>query len=137
MLFDGAASHFVVSAESHDVTLLCLPSNTKHELQPLDKSVFRSYEHFWDEEVLKYWLQEPERKITEGRFGTILSAIWPKAMSPANLMSGFRATGIYPFNPDVIPDAVLAPSTLTERSLPEAVPQETTYRMVAAVMKIM
>lgn len=119
LIFDGAASHLdaniVDAAESHDVVLLCLPSNTTHELQPLDKSVFRSFEHFWDEEVLRYWVHAPERKITKGRFGHILSAIWPKAMSPENLMAGFRATGIYPFNPSAIPEVAFAPSILTEK----------------------
>lgn len=123
LIFDGASSHLdaniVETANSHNITLLCLPSNTTHELQPLDKSVFRSFEHFWDEEVLRYWIQEPERKITKGRFGSILSAVWPKAMSPQNLMAGFRATGIYPFNPNAIPETAFAPSVLTERTTRE------------------
>ncbi|KAI4466292.1 hypothetical protein MML48_3g00008862 [Holotrichia oblita] len=121
LIFDGARSHLdaaiVDAAEAYDIMLPCLPSNTTHELQPLDKSVFRAFEHYWDEEVLNYWTREPERKITRGRFGHILSIIWPKVMSPANLMAGFRATGIYPFNKDVIPDVAYAPSTLTERAL--------------------
>lgn len=123
LIFDGARSHLdaniVDVAEAHGVTLLCLPSNTTHELQPLDKSVFRAFEHYWDEEVLNYWTREPERKITRARFGHILSIVWPKAMSPANLMAGFRATGIYPYNKDVITDVAYAPSSLTERPLVE------------------
>lgn len=58
LIFDGARSHLdaaiVDAAEAPDIMLLCLPSNTTHELQPLDKSVFRAFEHYWDEEVLNY-----------------------------------------------------------------------------------
>ncbi|KAI4455535.1 dde superfamily endonuclease [Holotrichia oblita] len=54
LIFDGTRSHLDVAivdaAEAYDIMLLCLPSNTTHELQPLDKSVFRAFEHYWDEE---------------------------------------------------------------------------------------
>lgn len=50
LIFYGAKSHLDVSivdaAERHGITLLCLPRNTTHELQPMDKAVFRSYEAF-------------------------------------------------------------------------------------------
>ncbi|KAJ8928631.1 hypothetical protein NQ314_018779 [Rhamnusium bicolor] len=47
LIFDGAACHLdyeiVEDADQHAIKLLCLPSNTTHELQPLDKSVYRSF----------------------------------------------------------------------------------------------
>jgi hypothetical protein len=60
LVFDGAASHLdpsiVEEADKHQIYLFCLPSNTTHELQPLDldKSVFRSFETYWDEEILRF-----------------------------------------------------------------------------------
>lgn len=36
-----------------------------------------------------------------------------------NITSGFKATGLFPFNPDIIPEEAFAPSTLTEKPLPE------------------
>ncbi|KAJ8937876.1 hypothetical protein NQ314_011679 [Rhamnusium bicolor] len=48
LIFDGAACHLdyeiVEAADQHAIKLLCLPNNTTHELQPLDKSVYRSFE---------------------------------------------------------------------------------------------
>lgn len=123
LIFDGATSHLdaniVDAAEKHQVILLCLPSNTTHELQPLDKSVFRSFEHYWDTELLNYWTMHPDRKLTRTRFGEILSIIFPKAMSSQNLQSGFKATGIYPFNSDILPDEAYAPSMASHRPNPE------------------
>lgn len=117
LIMDGAASHLditvVEAAERHSISLLCLPSNTTHELQPLDKSVFRSFEYHWDEEVLNYWTNYPERKITRERFGKILAKVYPKAMSPQNLQSGFRSTGIYPYDMNVIPEVAFAPSRVS------------------------
>lgn len=47
LIFDGAFSHLdytiVEEADKLDIVLYCLPSNTTHELQPLDKSVNKSF----------------------------------------------------------------------------------------------
>lgn len=48
------------------------------------------------------------------RFTEIFTKVWLKAMTPpSNIISGFRATGIFPFDPDVIPDSAFAPSFVT------------------------
>jgi hypothetical protein len=118
--FDGARCHLdyriVEAAEPHEITLFCLPSNCTHELQPLDKAVYRSFEHHWDLEVLKFWDLHSDRAITKPRFNKIFSKVWPLCTSPVNIQSGFRSTGIYPFDPDAIPEEAFDPSTLTRRS---------------------
>jgi hypothetical protein len=117
LIFDGAASHLnpdiVEEADKHDITLFCLPSNTTHELQPMDKAVFRAFEVYWDAEVLRFWRQHPDRSLTKDRFGRIFTPVWQKAMSMSNIISSFSATGIYPFDRTAIPDAAFAPSDLT------------------------
>ena len=58
LVFDGMTSHLhhsIVEAEHCHITLLCLPSQTTHELQPMDKSVFGPFEHYWDEQVLLFY----------------------------------------------------------------------------------
>ena len=119
LIFDGARSHLspdiVDAADAHNIFLYCLASNTTHELQPLDKAVFRSFEHYWDTEVLKYWRQFPDRSVTKERFGSLFTPVWNKALTIGNITSGFRSTGIYPFDPTVIPDEAFAPSELTFR----------------------
>lgn len=125
LVFDGATSHldFTIAetAESLGITLFCLPSNTTHELQPLDKAVFRSFEANWDQELLRYWDTFPQRSLNKSRFNIIFSRVWPKCMTPENIVSGFRATGLFPLNPDAIPDAAFAPSLVTQRPLPHEI----------------
>ena len=121
LVFDGASSHLdaeiVTMADKHNVTLYCLPSNTTHELQPLDKDVFKAFESYWDEEVLLHFTRHPDRQITRLRFGEILRKVWNRSMTLSNITSGFKATGIFPFDPTIIPDAAFAPSDIT--AIPE------------------
>lgn len=120
LIFDGASSHLdariVDEADNHEIVLYCLPSNTTHELQPLDKSVNKSYESHWDEEVLLYAYQYPDRKITKQRFSKIFDKVWFKCMTQENIINGFKATGLYPYDPHAIPEVAYAPSALTQLS---------------------
>lgn len=68
-----------------------------HELRPLDKSVYRSFVHHWVQELIKY-NQLASRKTT---FNVILSQVW-------YISTGFRATGLYPYNTVTIPEEAIA-----------------------------
>nr|XP_022911468.1 uncharacterized protein LOC111422502 [Onthophagus taurus] len=121
LVIDGASCHLDISiveeAEKFDVSLYCLPSNTTHELQPLDYAVFRSFEHYWDTELLNYWeaTNVPCRTLKKDRFGIVFNKVWQQRMLISNIQNGFRATGIYPFNPSVIPENAFSRSLLTHK----------------------
>ncbi|CAB3230666.1 unnamed protein product [Arctia plantaginis] len=123
LIFDGAKCHLsyeaLEEADKNNIVLYCLPSNTTHELQPLDKSVNRSFEHHWDEEVLNYLCNTQERTLNKAAFNKIFLRTWPKCMTQTNITNGFKATGLYPLDPDVIPEDAYAPSIVTERPVPE------------------
>ena len=40
----------------------------------------------------------PGKVINRFNFTQIFSTAWTKAMTPANIVAGFRSTGIYPLN---------------------------------------
>ncbi|KAG5884797.1 hypothetical protein JTB14_010860 [Gonioctena quinquepunctata] len=103
----------ILEAAENYVTLFWLPSNKTHELQLMDKAVFKSYESFWDQEVLNFLVTPPVKKFTKMRFGEIFGKVWLKALIPANIISGFNATGIFPSNPDITPESAFAPSLIT------------------------
>lgn len=128
LIFDGAKCHLTYEAleeaDKNNIVLYCLPSNTTHELQPLDKSVNRSFEHHWDEEVLNYLSNSLERTLNKVAFNKIFSRTWPKCITQPNITNGFKATGLYPLDPDVIPEDAYAPSILSQRPLPETLQNE-------------
>lgn len=56
LIFDDSSCHLdydiVDAAEKHDILYICAlwqaPLNTTYELQPLNKSVNKSFENYWD-----------------------------------------------------------------------------------------
>lgn len=83
----------------------------------MDKAVFRAFEYYWDDEVVKYFSKHPEeRSISKMRFGSIFSAVWDRTMTISNIKAGFKATGIYPLNRNAIPEIAFAPSTITSQN---------------------
>jgi hypothetical protein len=59
LIFDGVSSHLdeniANAAHNYEITLYCLPSNTAHELQSMDRAVFKTFETFWDDEILLFF----------------------------------------------------------------------------------
>ena len=117
LIQDGCSSHISIElielAKENDVHLLCLPSHTTHVLQPLDVGVFSSFKHHVGL-ALNMLVRSSEARVpTSEDIPAILSEAWPKSMTPVNLMSGFRKSGIHPLNPSYIHDRVFAPSIAT------------------------
>ncbi|KAI4466079.1 hypothetical protein MML48_3g00018754 [Holotrichia oblita] len=70
----------------------------------------RSFESHWDQEVLRYWDLHPDRRLTKTRFNVIFSKVWPKCTTLENIISGFRSTGIFPYDATAVPEAAFAPA---------------------------
>ena len=61
----------------------------------------------------------PGRRITIREMGGFIGAAWMKAATPANITSGFRSAGIWPFDRNIFSDADFASSLPTEQSAPQ------------------
>ncbi len=107
MLFlDGHSFHYtlelVKTAAEHNVILFCLPQHTTADSQPLDTSCFGPLKIYRGEEYQEFMFKNPGRVITKFQFSKLFPEAWSKGMNISNICSGFRHTGIYPFNPDVV-----------------------------------
>jgi len=86
-------------AEELGIELHCLPSNTTHELQPLDKSCFRSVEANWDAQIDVFWdsiTGDGDRTMNKLRFQHVFSKTWDLAMTAKNIKAG-KLKNISPF----------------------------------------
>ena len=102
LLMDGHASHFsplfVNRAIEEDIIVFCLPPNSTHKTQPLDKGVFGPLKRTWREECHTYVLTNPGKVVTKYSFSSVFKRAWMKSMIPSNILGGFKTTGIYPTN---------------------------------------
>ncbi|CAG4996567.1 unnamed protein product [Parnassius apollo] len=121
LIFDDAKCHLdfriVEEAEKNDIVLYCLPSNTTHEVATYGQDLFQPFETYWDQEVLQFLYETRAKAISKQQFNKILTRVWAKCMTTANITSGFSASGLYPLNPNAISETAFAPSILTQRSI--------------------
>ena len=103
LILDGHSSHVknisvIMKARSHGVIILSLPSHCTHKLQPLDVSFFKSLSSRYNAAVQTWHRQHPGRPVTEADFGELFSTAYGDAASVSKAESGFRKSGIYPYN---------------------------------------
>lgn len=115
ILFDGHKSHVRLTltnvVRQRNVTLFLLPP---HITQPLDVSIFGPFKNMYYRECSSYMQQNPGATVTKYEIVKLSSKPYLKAMSPDNLVSSFRKTGIFPLKPeifDTMPEST-APATI-------------------------
>jgi hypothetical protein len=118
LIVDGHGSHiteeFINYAISHRIWLAVFPPHSTHILQPLDVSVFSPLALAYSTALDRYILQNHGfAGVTKRVFFSLFWPAWDKAVSIANIASGFEQTGIHPFNPSI----VLQPLILNQESL--------------------
>ena len=120
LILDGHASHeslgLLMKAMEENVHILALPPHTTHFLQPLDRSVFGPLNRAYNEECSVFLRESPLHQISKWTFSNLFRKAWDRAMICSNIMSGFRACGIYPLNRDAIPESAFGPSEPTNVS---------------------
>ena len=111
LIFDGHSTHCQPStvhyAKDNKIIMFCLPPHSTHASQPLDTAVFNPLKRNWNDAVHAFLSQNPGKVVTKYTFPPILKEAWEKTMTAANICSGFRSAGIYPFNREKVQPIVL------------------------------
>jgi hypothetical protein len=112
LIGDNLSSHFgdevLKLATDNDIVFVCLPPNSTHLLQPLDVAFFRPLKTHWRVLLDDYKMKtkRASKTLTKEAFPGLLAKLCNKIClddSPnASMISGFRKTGIYPFNPEEV-----------------------------------
>ncbi|KAK3739179.1 hypothetical protein RRG08_011409, partial [Elysia crispata] len=125
LLLDNHQSHISLDAvnycREHHVTMLRFPPHCSHELQPLDKTVYGPFKTFCNQAADR-WCHDATNRgkpMTIHTLPSIVNYGFTHAFSQKNILSGFKSTGIYPFDTNAIPEDRYLPSYTTDRPLPE------------------
>jgi hypothetical protein len=128
LLVDGHNSHytrgFLEYARKNHITVLCYPSHSTHLYQGLDVVIFsvlkRSWSKFRDD-----YKRTTGKTVNKTNFLGVYAKAHLEAFTTENIKAAFRATGVVPFNPNMIPESALAPSRSTSTIAGFPIPPET------------
>nr|XP_011443131.2 jerky protein homolog [Crassostrea gigas] len=114
LILDGHSSHeslaILESAIQNDIHIISLPPHTTHALQPLDRSVFGPMNTAYNSACSDFLGQNHLNSVNKWSFPGLLAVAWETAVNSTNIRSGFRACGIYPFNPNAVSPLMMRPS---------------------------
>jgi hypothetical protein len=106
LIVDGHNSHVTLEvvhkAMQVGLDLVTLPSHTSHRLQPLDVSVFGPFKKAFKRYRDTWTLQNIGRGASKAMLAQWVLAALRKALTETNIKSGFRATGIWPFDREAV-----------------------------------
>eukprot|EP00794_Sanderia_malayensis_P021114 gene21114-23182_t len=110
LILNGHKSHtknieLIDYAKENGLSLLSLPPHTSHKLQPLDRSFLKGLKSGFNVACNSWLRKHPARRITVDKLGELFSEAYLKSATVENAVSGFKTTGIHPFNSGIVPDA--------------------------------
>ena len=132
LVLDGHASHtknlaLIDKARQYHVTIVSIQPHTSHRTQPLDVS--RPLKTAFSRSIENFMKSNPGRVVTLNEIAELVDRAFLRVACPETAVSGFRATGIWPFNRAVFCDEDFAPADVTDLPPPQsavvALPDET------------
>lgn len=122
LLMDNHASHLTLEAvnlcRENFITLVGFPAHTSHRLQPLDVALYGPLKTAYSRACEHFLVSNPGKVITLYDIASIFSTAYLKVATVANAKSGFRATGIEPFDADIFTDLDFEAARTTEIEQP-------------------
>lgn len=123
LILDNLKAHIsrkaVEIAKSNGIVLLTLSPHTSHRMQPLDVTVFGPFKIQYSRALDGWMRSNPGKTVSIYQVAGLVNEAFISTVTPRNITSGFRSTGIFPYNQDIFPDEMFAPSMMSDRPIPE------------------
>ena len=84
--------------QKEEVIIFCLPPHTTQDSQPLDCTVFGSLKCHWTDVCHDFQQQNAGVTISKLNFPPLSAKAWLLALTPANIVAGFKKCRVYPYN---------------------------------------
>lgn len=107
LFLDGHSSHinmrFIDYCDENKILLMAYPPHSTHRLQPLDVSLFNPLANYYSQN-LDEWLRKHHGVcgINKKHFWSLFKPAFDLAFTKKNIDSGWRKTGLFPLNEEVI-----------------------------------
>ena len=127
LLLDNHESHLSIEvidyAKANGIVMLSFPPHCSHRMQPLDVSVYGPFKKYYNSALSSWLTDNPGKPVQIYNIPSFVSTAFSKAMTPENILSGFRKTGIFPHNRDIFNSDSFLPSEVTNRPDPNEQPE--------------
>lgn len=124
LLLDNHESHVNIEvinkAKENGVIMLTFPPHCSHRLQPLDVSVYAPFKSHYNRVSNDWLVGNPGKTISIYCTAELVGKAYPLALTQTNIISGFKMTGIYPFNSEPFGKEDYLMSSVTDRPLASA-----------------
>ncbi len=105
LVLDGHESHISVQFQQfcidNKIVTLCMPPHSSHILQPLDVGCFSPLKSSYGKQIEKF-MRLRINHITKLEFLPAFREAFKAAFTEQNIKSGFRATGLIPYDPVIV-----------------------------------
>lgn len=119
IIMDNHQSHLSIEAidicKENGVTILTIPPHCTNKLQPLDVGILKPFQTYYSAAIDSWMMSHPGQAFTIYNVASCVGAAYPRAMSPVNIASSFKKTGIFPFDKHVFTDEDFMSSSVTDR----------------------
>ena len=109
-MLDGHSVHVknlkaIELARKENVIMLCLPPHTTHKIQPLDRTLFKPLQTYYDQAAEQWLRTHVGRVITPYQLCGLFNEAYCKAATMATAINCFARCGIWPCNRDVFAES--------------------------------
>ena len=100
--------------KEHDISVLAIPPHTSNIVQALDSTPFANFKQYWQAALVEWNNAHKGAILDKPSFFQVFWPAFQYSMSVAAIQSGFRKTGIYPVNFQVIDKAKFTHAQVTK-----------------------
>ena len=98
--------------------MLSFPPHCSHKLQPLDRTVYGPLKRYYNAACDGWIVSNKGRTMSIYDIPAMVGIAFSRAMTPGNILSGFKVSGVFPFDRHIFPDSEFLPSDVTDRPDP-------------------
>lgn len=102
-------------AKENRILMRSFLPHCSHRLQPLDRSVYGPFKRFISTAQDSWLRTHPGKHLNFYDIPSLVLEALPKSFTPTNIINGFQACGICPFNQDIFTESDYAPSVPTDQ----------------------
>jgi hypothetical protein len=103
-----------IFAKENGIILQTLTPHTSHASQPLDRTTFDLFKSNLADSHSDWMREHPGQRISIYEIPLLSQSSLQRAFTEKNIKKGFKATDLFHFNRNAIPDSMYAPSIVTD-----------------------